>query len=95
MTAFTGVRFGFEADSFFDVQGNKPRIGQAFWVINPNAMGGGDGYSERVETLIAAMLEDDGVRLPGARRYANASKAQRDGIAIPDALLVQLETLAA
>ena len=94
VTAFTGARFGFEADSFFDVQGNKPKIGQAFLVINPNAMGGGDGYIERVETLVAAMLEDEGVRLPGARRYANANKAQRDGITIPDALLAQLQTLA-
>ena len=95
VTAFTGARFGFEADSFFDVEGNRPKIGQAFLVINPNATGGGEVYIERVETLITAMLEDDGVRLPGARRYANASKAQRDGITIPDALLAQLQTLAA
>ncbi len=95
VTAFTGARFGFEADSFFDVQGNQPRIGQAFLVINPNAMGGSDGYIERVETLIAAMLEDNGVRLPGARRYELQRKAEVSGVTIPDALLTQLQAMAA
>ncbi|MEO7253711.1 MAG: Ldh family oxidoreductase [Casimicrobium sp.] len=94
VTAFTGARFGFEADSFFDVEGNKPRIGQAFLVINPNAMGGGDGYIERVETLITAMLDDDGVRLPGARRYELQRSAGTAGVNVPDALLAQLTQLA-
>jgi len=94
VTAFTGARFGFEADSFFDVQGNKPRIGQAFLVINPNAMGGGDGYIERVETLIAAMLEDDGVRLPGARRYDMQRKSETTGVSMPEALLAQIAQIA-
>jgi len=89
------ARFGFEADSFFDVEGNKPRIGQLFLVINPNALGGADLFAERIETLVAAMLEDGGVRLPGARRYANAAKAGRDGVTIPDALYAQLQALAA
>ncbi len=93
VTAFTGARFGFEADSFFDVQGNKPKIGQAFLVINPNVMGGGDGYMERVETLIAAMLEDDGVRLPGARRYELQRKAETAGVKVPDATLAQITVL--
>ncbi len=94
VTAFTGARFGFEADSFFDVEGNKPKIGQAFLVINPNAMGGGDGYIERVETLITAMLDDDGVRLPGARRYDLQRKAETAGVNLPDALLAQMHAFA-
>jgi (2R)-3-sulfolactate dehydrogenase (NADP+) len=95
VTALTGARFGFEADSFFDVEGNKPRIGQAFLVIDPDAMGGRDIFNERIETLVAAMLEDGGVRLPGARRYGLQQKAEADGVTIPDALLAQLHTLAA
>lgn len=94
VTAFTGARFGFEADSFFDVQGNQPRIGQAFLVINPAAMGGSANYLERVETLISAMLDDEGVRLPGARRYELQRTALNAGITIPDALLAQLSALA-
>ncbi|MGL5004590.1 MAG: Ldh family oxidoreductase, partial [Casimicrobium sp.] len=94
VTAFTGAHFGFEADSFFDVEGNKPKIGQAFLVIDPNAMGGASVFAERIETLIAAMLADASdekpVRLPGARRYELQRKAQRDGVNIPDALHAQL-----
>ena len=64
-------------------------------MINPGALGGANVFAERVETLVHAMLEDGGVRLPGARRYANAAKAERDGVTIPDALFAQLQALAA
>lgn len=94
VTAFTGAHLGFEADSFFDVEGNQPKLGQAFLVIDPNAMGGAAVFAERIETLIAAMLADATVRLPGARRYDLQRRAQREGIAVPDALLTQIKTLA-
>ena len=78
--ALTGAAFGFEADSFFVDEGNRPRLGQAFVVIDPDALAGRGVYVERVETLVAAMLEDPGVRLPGARRDALAAAAARDGV---------------
>ncbi|MFO1324738.1 MAG: Ldh family oxidoreductase [Burkholderiales bacterium] len=93
--ALTGAALGFEADSFFVDAGNQPRIGQAFLVIDPDALAGRDRYFERVETLIAAMLADDGVRLPGARRDALAAKAAKDGIEIPQTLVDELTRLAA
>lgn len=94
VTAFTGAHFGFEADSFFDVEGNKPKLGQLFLVINPGAMGGTEIFAERVETLVSAMLEDEGVRLPGARRYALAAKAEREGMVVADATIAQMRQLA-
>ena len=36
--ALTGARMGFEADSFFVDAGNRPRIGQAYIVIDPDAV---------------------------------------------------------
>jgi len=42
-----------------------------------------------------AMLADEGVRLPGARRRKAAKDAEADGIEIPDALYQQLQQLAA
>ncbi len=95
VTALTGAAIGFEASSFFVDEGNRPRIGQAFLVLDPGALAGHDVYFERIETLIAAMLADDGVRLPGYRRDALAAKAARDGVEIPQALADQLEALAA
>jgi len=95
VTALTGAALGFEASSFFVDEGNTPRLGQAFLVIDPAALGGRGVYDERVETLVAAMLEDAGVRLPGERREALAQAAERDGIDVPAALWQQIETLAA
>ena len=92
--AVTGAAFGFEADSFFVDDGNRPRLGQAFLVIDPGALAGARVYHERVETLVAEMLKDDGLRLPGARRAALAARAAKEGVEIPAALALQLEQLA-
>jgi (2R)-3-sulfolactate dehydrogenase (NADP+) len=93
--ALTGAHFGFEADSFFTDVGNRPRIGQAFLVIDPGALTGDDVYGERVETLVAEMLRDAGVRLPGGRRQALAGSAAAEGVEIPEALLSEVRALAA
>jgi (2R)-3-sulfolactate dehydrogenase (NADP+) len=92
--ALTGAAMGFEADTFFVDAGNRPRIGQAFLVIDPGALAGSDTYLERVETLIAAMLADDGVRLPGYRRRDLATTAVAAGVEIPQAIADQLIQLA-
>jgi (2R)-3-sulfolactate dehydrogenase (NADP+) len=89
VTALIGAQFGFEASSFFEDAGNRPRIGQAFIVIDPGALAGSAGYLDRVEVLVAEMLRDDGVRLPGARREDLRRRAETQGIEVPDALLAQ------
>jgi (2R)-3-sulfolactate dehydrogenase (NADP+) len=88
--ALTGAAIGPEADSFFAEQGNQPRIGQVFIAIDPPA--GFEKYSERVESVVQAMLSDPEVRLPGARRFAAESSAAK-GIEVPDELLAQIEKL--
>lgn len=92
--ALTGARLGFEADSFFSDVGNRPRIGQAFIIVDPGALAGNDLYHERIESLIAAMLAQPEVRIPGQRRIDGAARAEREGIAVPDILLEQLRKLA-
>ena len=94
VTALTGAAQGFEASSFFVDEGNRPRIGQAFLAVDPDALAGRDVYFDRVETLIAAIEEDEGVRLPGARRMARAAHARANGIEVPQALAEQLRALA-
>ena len=95
VTALIGAQFGFEASSFFVDEGNQPRIGQAFLVIDPDALAGTGAYHARMEVLITEMLVDDGVRLAGARRLALQRAAADAGITVPDALLAQIESLAA
>jgi (2R)-3-sulfolactate dehydrogenase (NADP+) len=40
------------------------------------------------------MLQDEGVRLAGARRLALERKAQTSGVNVPDALVAQIKALA-
>jgi (2R)-3-sulfolactate dehydrogenase (NADP+) len=90
--ALSGARFGFENDSFFE-PGQPASLGHAIVAIDPAALGGADIYYERIETLLAAMLADDGVRLPGARRRKLVADAEESGIAVPEATLRQLREL--
>ena len=90
LVTLIGAQFGFEASSFFVDEGNRPRIGQAFIVVDPAALAGASRYLDRVEVLIAEMLKDEGVRLPGARREALRRQAESEGIEVADALLATL-----
>lgn len=87
VTAVIGARFGFEASSFFVDEGNRPGLGQAFLVIDPGALAGRESFLDRIEVLVAEMLVDDGVRLPGARREALRRRAEAEGLDVPDTLL--------
>jgi (2R)-3-sulfolactate dehydrogenase (NADP+) len=90
VTAVIGAQFGFEASSFFVDEGNRPRIGQAFIVIDPGALAGSAAYLDRIEVLVAEMLKDEDVRLPGARREALRRKAELEGIEVAEAVLASL-----
>jgi hypothetical protein len=89
----TGAALAFENDSYFE-PGNKPRIGHTIIAIDPGSTAGSAVYFERVEALIAAMLADPGVRLPGDRRHAARARAAAEGVDIPDPLYRQLQQLA-
>jgi (2R)-3-sulfolactate dehydrogenase (NADP+) len=91
VTALTGASMGFEASSFFVDEGNRPRLGQAFLAFDPGALAGREVYLERIETMIAELEKDEGVRLPGYRRDALAARAAIVGIDIPQALIDDLK----
>ena len=48
---------------------------------------------ERVETVVRTMLADEGVRLPGAKRFGSQKRARAEGLEIPDDLLAKIEKL--
>jgi len=81
----TGANCGFQASSFFTADGPPPRVGQFFLVMKA-ACFAGDGFQERLETLLEAITGQPDCRLPGARRLANRARARRDGVEIPDSL---------
>jgi (2R)-3-sulfolactate dehydrogenase (NADP+) len=74
--------------------GKPTRIGQGFLAVDPDALAGREVFLERVETLVAAMLEDPGVRLPGARRLEQREKVRAAGVNVPDELLARIRALA-
>ena len=91
VTALTGAAIGFEASSFFVDEGNRPRLGQVFLVVDPEALAGRSIYLERVETLLAEAGQDAGVRVPGTRRDALAARAAGAGVELPQALWDDLQ----
>jgi len=90
--ALTGANFGYEATSFFDAEGAPPGVGQTLIAIDPSRLSGG-AFDQRMDDLIGAILDQPGTRLPGTRRLANREKAAANGVAVPDALFAELESL--
>src|SRR5207253_8984101 len=94
VTSLAGAALGFEASSFFLDEGIRPRIGQAFLVIDPGALAGRSVYDERIEMLVAAMTVEAGVCLPGGRRQSLAQKAIAGGNQMSAQLQERLSALA-
>ncbi len=91
--ALTGGRFSFEATSFLNAEGGPPDVGQLIIAIDMRATAG-DGFLDRMSTLSAAMLSQDGVRLPGSSRFAKREAAARDGVKVTAATLEEIKAIA-
>jgi (2R)-3-sulfolactate dehydrogenase (NADP+) len=83
--ALTGSLFGYEASSFFEAEGPAPRTGQFLIALDPGRFSGG-AFADRLETLVGAILGQEGTRIPGARRFALRAAAEKNGIELPSAL---------
>lgn len=86
----TGSNYGFEASSFFDAEGEPPRVAQLFLVIDPAFFGGARQFGARIETLLQTVTAEPGTRLPGDKRLKNRAGAQARGIEVPEALYEEL-----
>jgi delta1-piperideine-2-carboxylate reductase len=79
--ALTGGRFGFEDRSAQFPGAESSNAGQSIIVIDPSVTAGA-GFTARAEELFSQLAAAGVARLPGDRRYAARSKAERDGIFI-------------
>jgi (2R)-3-sulfolactate dehydrogenase (NADP+) len=86
----TGATFAADASSFLDDQGPPPGTGQLIVAFDPAAFGGTGGHFAR---LIEAIESQAGTRLSGSRRLAARAKAASHGLAVDDALVVNIEGL--
>ncbi|MGB5212722.1 MAG: hypothetical protein WBN88_03610 [Anderseniella sp.] len=53
---------------------------------------GSGPFAERLEVMLSALGEDDGVRLPGDSRHAHREMAAAHGIAVPAELLDRIRS---
>ncbi len=91
--ALTDSNFGFEASSFFDSEGDSPGVGQLIIAIDPSFFSG-DVFSERVETIVSAILEQPSTRLPGNKRVEKRKWHEKTKkIALPQELYDEIAKL--
>jgi len=86
-----GANFAYEASSLFDDAGGPPDLAHFVLVLDPRRFA--PGFLDRAERMFAAIEAQEGARLPGARRFAEAA-ARADAIEIPRTLHQTLTALA-
>jgi (2R)-3-sulfolactate dehydrogenase (NADP+) len=93
----SGPNCSFQAPVFKNNSGGEPRVGQFFIAISPHSFtpGGGSAYGERIETMLSALADEPGVRLPGGRRHEFKCRAQQQGVEVAIELIDKLEAFAA
>ena len=82
--AMTGANFSKDASPYSREDGPPPGVGQLIVAFDPEAFA--PGFGARIEALVAAMLVEPGVRLPGDGRLARRQAADKNGVEIPDEL---------
>ena len=88
----TDSKFGFEASSFLDSEGDSPGVGQLLIAIDPSFFSG-DSFADRMETIVSAILEQPSTRLPGTKRLEKRKKSKEKNIAISKQLFDEITKL--
>jgi len=89
----TGSNFGFEASSFLNAEGESPGVGQLIIAIDPSFFSG-ESFGERTETIVGAILEQPGTRLPGDKRIEKRKAREKsEKITISKELYEKIELL--
>jgi (2R)-3-sulfolactate dehydrogenase (NADP+) len=91
--ALAGGHYGWEASSFLDDQGAPCAVGQVLIALDADSLSGAH-FSARMSDLLAVMLGESGVRIPGDRRLASRARAAAHGVDVPAALHATLIGLA-
>lgn len=88
----TGAVWSHAASPLGNDSGGPPGIGQLFIAIDPAAFGSED-FSRRLDTMLAAMTSQAGVRVPGERRHANRARIEETGVDVEEPLAGKLRQL--
>lgn len=90
VVGLSGSRFSYEADSFFEAQGNRPRIGQLLITIDPG-LAGGNVFADRIHDFLKTLALDVGTRLPGQRRFQQRALSIKEGVLVSDSVLQEIQ----
>ena len=88
--ALAGGNLGIEASPFSGPKGGPPGTGQLFVGFDPEAFAGA-GFGAAMARLAQAIVEQEGARLPGARRAANRARIEAEGVRVDAALMDRIE----
>ncbi|MEM6383080.1 MAG: Ldh family oxidoreductase [Pseudomonadota bacterium] len=87
----TGSSMSKDVSSFFTADGPPPDVGQFLLIFRPPE---GADFGARLDALLSLIEQQDGARVPGARRAALARQAAANGVAVPKAYIDGIEQLA-
>jgi (2R)-3-sulfolactate dehydrogenase (NADP+) len=90
VVGLSGSRFSYEADSFFDAKGNRPRIGQLLVTVDPG-LAGPQVFAGRMQSFLEEMAVDSGIRLPGQRRFQQREKGLKNGVMVSDVVVEEIQ----
>jgi delta1-piperideine-2-carboxylate reductase len=89
-----GETLSIEADELDDThRDGGPNIGEFILAIDPSRFGDAEGWADHAEKFFDRMTAQDGVRLPGDRRYANRLRSPGEGVDIQAALVETIKGL--
>jgi (2R)-3-sulfolactate dehydrogenase (NADP+) len=86
-----GGNLGTEASSFAGEDGGPPATGQFFIAINPTKFN--SEFKTSLLTLMNTITDQEGARLPGAKRQSNFKKNKDADIEIADSLLERINQI--
>lgn len=88
-----GESLSFEAAQRDNNDGGPPQGGEFMLAIDPNLLGHEADWQAHAEKLFTEMCDQDGVRLPGARRYGIRQESQHKGVQVGQQLITRLKSL--
>jgi (2R)-3-sulfolactate dehydrogenase (NADP+) len=84
-----GANLSTEASPFSGTAGGPPGTGQCFVAFDPQGFSGA-AFAPGMQRLAATITQQEGARLPGARRAANRARIEVDGVAVDAALMQRI-----
>lgn len=91
--ALAGANRGPQMGSFMASDGRSIGCGQFFIALQPSGFSGGD-FAKQATALAKSITDQEGARLPNAKREANQKRLAKEGLPIERALYERLKSFA-